>query len=205
MNQNGDLFLILQQNDNGSLILLDAVEGKRLVFVSPFLFCKKNKLSPGILINGSIQKRNDYFLLTEFEIENSFFSYRYLAEYLLFFHHLFELCLVFLPFALPAPEIYDHMLFLYRSHRILKDLSQQKLFIGRLLFLLDIYHSADNDQEQRYLNLFSQPIDILIKEDIHLDEKILGRWLYHCVSLHPYSQYMKTIHFLQKMGNYESF
>jgi hypothetical protein len=73
----------------------------------------------------------------------------------------------------------------------------KKLFVGKLLFLCGVYPGEDFS----YVNLFSKPIDNIMKLNINLEyEKKIDTWLYGCVYSHPCVKEFKTIHFLKKNG-----
>ena len=127
---------------------------------------------------------------------------------LLFFHHVFELCYYFIPVGLSSKNIFQHLLFLYRSDKIFDNICLQKLFVGKLLFMLGVYPPEKLFNESLYVNfvnLFSKPIDMLVKLDIDLEyKKKLNFWLLGCVNVHPCVGSFKTVHFLRKMENHET-
>ena len=182
---NGIVLKNISQKD--TVILLDENKGKVSFFV------KRNFCVGSLVYYLEDQKNNLRFQ----KIELVGLPIRILKEHLLFFHHVFEICYYFAPYCLPANDIYKLILRLYSDLQFFETTFNKKLFVGRLLYLLGVCPEDDF----MYVNLFSKPIDIIMKQDVNLTyERKLSKLLLRCIQMHPSINNFKTVHFLNENG-----
>ncbi len=118
-------------------------------------------------------------------------------EDILFVHHILEVCFYFLSAHQPAPEIFDLLLKLYHSEKVLQTHQSKKLFLFLLFWKLGIAPEHKQFDQVYFRNLAIKAVDTMSSEQIQVyDEKAMDAWLYHCLLLHPCFDYFKTIHFL---------
>jgi hypothetical protein len=129
----------------------------------------------------------------------------WIGEDLLFFHHILEMAVFFLPEHEPAPVLFEHFQLLYQPHRGTKQLFK-KLFMCRFFSLLGIYPENALTHYHDLFHLISRPINIMLnaQDDYVLQASAMTPWLLACIQTHPHAQRVQTINFLTNMDQHET-
>jgi hypothetical protein len=124
-------------------------------------------------------------------------------EDIYFLHHVFEIVYAFMPTEKIINGIFEHIFFLYNAsiNYWTKHVIWKKLFIGRLLFLLDIYR----EEEKIIINFLHKnnhlPIDRMSIESLDLaEEEALDNWLHTIFTVHQRLNKFKTTYFTSQYG-----
>lgn len=116
---------------------------------------------------------------------------------ILFFHLVLELSFYFLSEVVPSADVFQLLQFLYHYSVRPLTILFKKVFIAKLLLLCGAYPEHQKFQGSYFKMLISESVDIIVDRGLDLRfERCLDEWLFSCVSMHPSSEYFKTIYFL---------
>lgn len=117
---------------------------------------------------------------------------------LLFFHHVLELIYYFAPLGSCVVGVFDLISFLYTAEDMVNNVKFKKFFLFKLLTILGVTPQWEVFKAE-YISFFHS-MEYLSFNDELLDtmrEKELDKWLWMCISQHPYIKEFKTVHFLE--------
>lgn len=121
---------------------------------------------------------------------------------ILFFHHILELCYYFVPIGSHMPEVYYLIEPVMMHEHTLITIAEKKLFLITLFRAFGITPEQEKTHAALYRYQHRESVDTLGHNSLELDvEHIVDAWLLECLSLHPYADQFKTVHFLGMNGN----
>lgn len=116
---------------------------------------------------------------------------------ILFFHHILELCYYFVPVASHMPEVYMLIEPFVMQEHTLKNVAEKKFFLVNLFRAFGITPEHENTHAALYAYQYGISVDSTGSNTLELDiERVVDAWLLQCLSLHPYADQFKTMHFL---------
>lgn len=152
----------------------------------------------GSLISYQLtQQANNFYCLRDVILEEVPFDLA--CHDILFLHHLVELCYYFIPIGSEIDGVFSLLQCLYLIDKNYWNSATQKLFLFRMLVLIGFYSQQVLLDEKIVKQLLEEPLDNDVTIDLAKQhECLLGGWLLHCVSNHPYVQKFNTVHFLTR-------
>lgn len=121
---------------------------------------------------------------------------------LLFFHHILELCYYFVPVASHMPEVYALIEPFIMQERMLNSVAEKKFFLVNLFTAFGVTPEHEQTHAALYAYQYGISVDSAGDNTIELDiERVVDAWLLQCLSLHPYADQFKTMHFLATNRN----
>lgn len=116
---------------------------------------------------------------------------------ILFFHHILELCYYFVPAGSHMPEVYM-LIEPFVMHELSAfTVAEKKFFLVHLFSAFGVTPEHEETHEALFAYRHGISVDSMGADAIELDiERKVDEWLHHCLSLHPYADQFKTVHFL---------
>lgn len=116
---------------------------------------------------------------------------------ILFFHHILELCYYFVPVGSHMPEVYLLIEPFVMHEHTRTTMAEKKFFLVHLFNAFGITPEHEETYAALYAYQHGISVDSRGGNAIELDiERAVDAWLLQCLSLHPYADQFKTIHFL---------
>ena len=188
---------------NIGIVLKQCAQKNRIIFVLDYKMGKikcipnKDNILTGSIISYFVTKDRSPFFIESIELMHVPFEMA--IDDILFLHHILEICDLFLPMQHQAKEIFDLIVHLYKFEATIKQRSQKKLFIFKLLTLLGVYPEESRFQTPYFHSLATESIDNIIVKNLNLeDEQELSNWLHCCITMQQEFSKFKTVSFLYK-------
>lgn len=174
LNLHTAVVLRLASAHKGAVILLDEQLGK----IEGMYFQNRihsQQLFHGARISCSLKKRGLKYVLSDVDLIDAPFYWS--GEHLLFFHHVLELCNLFLSLDEQVKPIFSLISILYSDPESVGSKQAQKVFLCHFFKLIGMY------SDQEYDNA--------------------STWLRACINEHPHRSTLHTAHFLNTLDTHE--
>lgn len=155
----------------------------------------RTDLSSGSCITYFTHKSNSVYFIQAIEIIDMPMALAH--DDILFLHHVLELCYYFIPAGSPMPRLFNLLLALYTSEKIIRNVQLKKIFLFQLFSMLGLYPEGSNFQTPYFHRLALTSIDMVELQTLDLViEQELDAWLLSCIAVHPCAHNFKTVSFL---------
>lgn len=186
---------------DSSVIIFDRDLGK----VSCKILRKRGKKT---VINGGIYSYavttwRSFRCIADFELLQQ--PALWVADDLLFFHHVLEVCFYFLSFDQECSDVFDLVMNLYAELPEGQCVATaKKIFLCRFFALIGMYPESHKVSDEIITCLISPAGDIMLdSQKASFINKQAVAWLHTCINQHPQAHSFKTRHFLYTVKNDE--